>query len=51
MTFAEYQLSGHRSFTRWDTDKDGIVNNLDPAPKKNEYVSNNKTAKSSNTNY
>lgn len=36
MTFEEYQLSGHRSFTRWDTNNDGIVNNVDPAPKKRE---------------
>jgi hypothetical protein len=25
MTFTEYQTSGHRTFTRWDTDGNGYV--------------------------
>ena len=32
MTFGEYQSSGHNTFTRWDTDKDGYVSIDDPDP-------------------
>jgi hypothetical protein len=32
MTFAEYQISGHRTFTRWDTDGDGYVTLEEPEP-------------------
>lgn len=52
MTFAEYQVSGKRSFTRWDTNKDGIVNMQDPMPEKRQHADKNnnsdknKTAKS-----
>ncbi|MBV1910644.1 MAG: hypothetical protein KUG78_15180 [Kangiellaceae bacterium] len=37
MTFIEFQLSGKRSFTRWDTNKDGMVNMNDPAPEKHKH--------------
>ncbi|WP_049721042.1 EF-hand domain-containing protein [Gilvimarinus polysaccharolyticus] len=33
MTFDEFQASGHRSFTRWDTNQDDVVNMNDAAPK------------------
>lgn len=32
MTFAEYQVSGHRTFTRWDTDANGYVTLEEPEP-------------------
>lgn len=44
MTFAEYQLSGHRSFKRWDTNEDGIVSMLDPMPKERSNDEQNNTA-------
>ena len=34
MTFEEYQQSGHRSFARWDTNKDEIVSADDPMPER-----------------
>lgn len=38
MSFAEYQQSGHNSFTRWDTDKDGYVSMDDPEPESAELA-------------
>jgi Ca2+-binding EF-hand superfamily protein len=46
MTFLEYQSSGKRSFSRWDTDKNGIVNMQDPMPEKRKHSDKDKTAKS-----
>ncbi|WP_416306170.1 hypothetical protein [Neptunicella sp. SCSIO 80796] len=42
MTFAEYQLSGHRSFNRWDTNQDGVVSMLDPEPEQRRYAKDDK---------
>lgn len=38
MTFDEYQISGHRSFNRWDTDKDGYVSMDDADPEPEESL-------------
>lgn len=37
MTYKEYQASGHRSFTRWDTDGDGFVSMEDADPVEPEF--------------
>ncbi|MEM7003710.1 MAG: hypothetical protein AAF529_23195 [Pseudomonadota bacterium] len=38
MTFAEYQVSGHRMFSRWDTGADGYVSFADTIPEFQELV-------------
>jgi Ca2+-binding EF-hand superfamily protein len=38
MTFAEYQVSGHRTFTRWDTDADGYVTLEEAEPLAEEHA-------------
>lgn len=43
ITFKEYQLSGSRSFSRWDTNQDGIVSPEDSLP-----VSDSRQAKDTN---
>jgi len=45
MTLDEYQLSGHRSFNRFDTDNNNIVTLAEPLPKKREK---NKKAEKAN---
>lgn len=48
MTFAEYQLSGHRIFDRLDTNKDGIVSADDEVPESHYGKSKHKDKKHKN---
>ena len=42
MTIEEYQFSGHRSFNRWDSDKNNIVSMSELLPERNKVLERNK---------